>query len=246
MSRLVFGIHPVQELLRRTERPVQELLLAPDSKVGPLVAAAQARGIKVQRTTRETLDALAGGNTHQGVAAVTGDFPYLDLYGLLERREGTPLLLVVDGVTDPQNLGAMFRSALVLGATGVVLTRDRCAAITATVVRVSSGATEHLPCARVTNLVRAVEELKEAGIWVAAAVEQGGTEPAATDLTGPLAIVLGNEHKGVRPLVQRACDLKLTIPALGRIAALNVASATTALFYEAARQRRQAARATES
>ena len=238
-TRLVFGVRPVEELLRQGGRRVEQLLVARDARLGPMIAAAEARGVPVVRTAAAELNALCGAS-HQGVAALAGAYPYRDLPDLLDLA-GVPLLLLVDGVTDPQNLGAMIRSALVLGATGLVLTKDRCAGITPTVVRVSSGATEHLPCARVTNLARAIEQLKAAGVWVAATVEHGGGHPADADLTVSLALVLGSEQRGVRPLVLKHCDLALTIPSRAQIASLNVASATTAVLYEASRQRREAA-----
>jgi 23S rRNA (guanosine2251-2'-O)-methyltransferase len=236
-TRVVFGVRPVEELLRREDRRVEQLLVARDARLGPLIAAAERRGIPVVRTAPGELSALCG-ESHQGVAALAGAYPYRDLEHLLDLG-GVPLLLLVDGVTDPQNLGAMIRSAVVLGATGLVLTKDRCAGITPAVVRVSSGATEHLPCARITNLVRAIEQLKAAGVWVAATVERGGGHPADTDLTVPLALVMGSEQRGVRPLVLRHCDMTLTIPSRAQIASLNVAAATTAVLYEANRQRRE-------
>lgn len=206
-------------------------------RIQEVVQKAERAEVPVQRVSKNVLDDLCGGKNHQGILALVGDFPYLSMGELLDRIQGVPLLLVVDSVTDPQNLGAMFRSALLFGAQGVVLPKDRCVAVNSTVVRVSSGATEHLPVAQVTNLSRAIDEMKEAEIWVAATVESGGSAPAQADMRGPFAMVLGSEHSGVRPLVRKKCDLLLTINSLGPIASLNVASATSVLFYEAARQR---------
>lgn len=245
MSRLVYGIHPVEELLRRRAREVQALWVvesAPSSGVSPrlraLAGEAEAHRIPVTRTRAGELDALCDGASHQGVAAVVGEYAYLDLGQLLEASEGPPLLVVADSLMDPQNLGSIIRTALVLGATGLVLPSRRSVSITPAVVRVSAGASEHLPCARVTNLARALDELKRAGLWVAGAVERGGTHPADADLSGPLALVVGNEHKGIRPLVLEKCDLQLTLPSASAIASLNVAAATAALLYEIVRQRR--------
>jgi len=245
MSRLVYGVRPVGELLRRRAGEVQSLWLAAErSAAGEALQAlrgvAEARGVPLQVVPREQLDTLCAGESHQGVAAIVGDYVYLELEQLVPAEAArAPLLVAVDGVTDPQNLGAMFRAAAVLGATGMVLTKDRCAGVTPLVVRVSSGATEHLPCARVTNLTRALEQLKEHGVWVAGTVERGGQVPAEVDLAGPLALVLGSEQRGLRPGVAKACDFLLTIPTPGPMAALNVASATAVLVYEAARQRRR-------
>lgn len=236
MSRLVYGIHPVAEVLRR-RGDVEVLLISKRAGLGDLVSQAEARGISITRSSVEELQALCGASSHQGVVALVGEYPYLDIYELLERQQGPPLLLAADSLMDPQNLGAIIRSGLVLGATGLVLPKKRSVQITSTVVRVSAGATEHLSCARVTNLARALDQLREAGLWVAGTVERGGASPSETDLTGPTVLVLGSEHRGIRPLVLKKCDIKLTIPSRAGIASLNVAAAATAVLYEAARQR---------
>jgi 23S rRNA (guanosine2251-2'-O)-methyltransferase len=239
-SRIVFGLHPVRELLRRKAQDVQALWMDSqraerDAQLAELRKLLPPK-VSVQLASKEQLDGLSGASSHQGVVAVVGELEYRELYELYDNVQ-KPLILAVDGVTDPQNLGAMLRSVMVLGGTGVVLTRDRCCAVTSTVVRISSGASEHLPIARVTNLARALDELKQAGVWVAGTVEDGGQTPAAVDLDMPLALVLGSEGKGMRPLVRKRCDLLLTIPCSAEIAALNVASATAIMFYEASRQR---------
>lgn len=239
-NRIVFGLHPVRELLKRNASQLQALWLEGqraerDEALRELRTILPPK-IGVQLASREQLDALCGVHSHQGVVAVCGELRYADLHELYD-GVSKPLILAVDGVTDPQNLGAMLRSVLVLGGTGVVLTKDRCCAVTPTVVRISSGASEHLPIARVTNLARAIDELKQAGVWIAGTVESGGQTPAAVDLDLPLALVLGSEGKGMRPLVRKRCDLLLTIPCSAAIAALNVASATAVFFYEAGRQR---------
>ncbi len=239
MSRLVYGAHPVEETLRRRRGEVQGLLVSRRGELPPALAEAQARGVPVQRASDEELERLCGSASHQGLAAIVGDFPYLELEDLLDRPPA--LLVVLDSITDPQNLGAIIRSAAFLGATGLVLPKDRAAPITPVVVRVSAGASEHLRCARVTNLARALEQLKGAGIWVVGAVERGGVAPERVDLAGPVALVLGNEQKGIRPLVLRGCDIVCTIPApRSSVGSLNVAAAATALLHEAARQRRAA------
>lgn len=240
MSRLIYGVRPVQEALGRgavrSLWALERRQRAADP-VSAITAAARAGGVRVEVSSDEQLDQLARGASHQGVVALVGEFAYCDIEDLLDPELGPPLLLVVDGVTDPQNLGAMIRAALVLGGTGVVLTKDRCAQITDTVVRVSSGATEHLRCARVTNLARALRWLTSQGVWTYATVEQGGMPPSSAALGEPCALVLGSEQKGVRPLVLKSCDQSLTIPAPGPFAALNAAAATAVVFYEATRQR---------
>lgn len=241
MSRLIYGVRPVQEALKRGG--VRTLWLAERREAGArdpfgvLVELARARGIRIEQGSNRQLDQLTGGGSHQGVVALAGEFEYCPVEDLVDPSAGIPLLLAVDGVTDPQNLGAMIRAALVLGCSGVILTKDRCAAITDTVVRVSSGATEHLRCAMVTNLARTLRWLGTQGLWTYGTVESGGAAPRSVALDQPCVLVMGSEQKGVRPLVLKGCDQLITIPAPGPFAALNVAAATAVVFYEATRQR---------
>ena len=238
MSRVVYGSHPVRELIRSRARDVRELIVASRKEASEIVEIAEKSNIAIRKTGLEDLRLLTGDANHQGVVALVGPYPYRDLGQLIDEQTGTPLVLALDGVTDPQNLGAIFRSALVLGATGIVLPKDRAAAVNDTVVRVSAGATEHLPCAQVTNLRRALQELKESGLWIAGTLESNGSHPADVDLAVPLAVVLGSEGKGIRPLIRRTCDLMLNIPSAAKVASLNVAAATAAILYEVSRQRR--------
>jgi 23S rRNA (guanosine2251-2'-O)-methyltransferase len=242
MARLVYGVHPVREALRAGR--VQALFVAEGAEFGPALrevtdAAAKANVQAVPRS-RAALDALAHGGAHQGVVAITGEYPYASLEDLIDaaKRAGQPpLLLVLDSVQDPQNLGSLVRSAHVLGCHGVVVPRDRAVGVTPVVVKASAGATEHTRVALVTNVARALEELKQAGLWIAGAVAAGGEPPWKVDMKGPLALVLGAEGKGIRPLVLRGCDLLVQIPMVGRVASLNVGAAGACLFYEAMRQR---------
>ncbi len=241
MSRLVYGIRPVEELLR-SRRPVEMLFVAERSPtLAALVDRARTQGVTVQSRTAEELDELSAGKLNQGVVALAGDFVYLSVEELIARATSparVPLLLLLDGVQDPQNLGALVRSAHVLGADGVILPKDRAASVTATVVKASAGATEHMPIARCTNLVRAIEQLKEAGIWTVGAAAEPGELPWAIDFTVPTALVLGAEGRGLRPLVARSCDRAVCVPMAGQVASLNVSAAGAILLYEVARQRK--------
>jgi 23S rRNA (guanosine2251-2'-O)-methyltransferase len=152
-----------------------------------------------------------------------------------------PLVVLLDGVEDPHNLGAVVRSAHALGAHGVVLPRDRAAGVTPAAAKASAGAVEHVAIVRVTNLVRALEELKEAGLWAVGAVPEGERDIASVDLRGPTALVLGGEGQGIRPLVQRTCDHLVRIPMLGRVGSLNASAAAAIALYEAVRQRAETA-----
>jgi 23S rRNA (guanosine2251-2'-O)-methyltransferase len=246
MSRIVYGANPVRELVMQRPQSVNVVYLAAGD-TGPAIKQlrdlAGGRKITVEDRDREELDALAGAEArHQGVVAITGEYVYAELEDVLddlEARGVVPLLVVLDGVQDPRNLGAIVRSAHVLGAHAVVVAKDRAAPVTAVAVKASAGATEHLPIARVTNIVRALETLKERNIWTVGAVARDAQPPSKIDLRGPIALVLGAEGKGLRSLVERNCDHKAEIPMAsgGKVASLNVSVAAGILLYEAVRQR---------
>jgi 23S rRNA (guanosine2251-2'-O)-methyltransferase len=249
VPRLVYGVRPVLEALRARARDVNLILAAAGETqrgVREVIAAAGAAGVGVETKPRTVLDELAVGGSHQGVVAVVGEYPYADpedLLAVARDRGEAPLLVVLDGVQDPQNLGALVRSAHVLGAHGLVVPQDRAAPVTPAAVKASAGATEHLRVARVVNLARALEGLKAAGLWVAGGVAEGGSAPWELDFTEPTALVVGAEGKGIRPLVLKHCDFQVRIPMVGQVASLNVAAAGAVLLYEAARQRLEARRA---
>ena len=185
--------------------------------------------------SQEELTRLAGSPDHQGVVAEVDPYPYADPGALLEGSE--PLVLALDQVQDPRNLGAVCRSAEAVGAAGVVIPRRRSAAVTAVACKASAGAVEHLPVARVTNLAEWLVRAKEAGMWVYGA-EVGAEAPyAQADLSGKVVLVLGGEGKGLRRRVADSCDLLLSMPMRGRVASLNVSAAAAVLLFEAARQR---------
>jgi 23S rRNA (guanosine2251-2'-O)-methyltransferase len=244
--RIVCGVNPVRELLRAGGEPPAELWIAPGaerSRVAEIARLARERGTKVREAPRLKLDRLAGTDRHQGVVAVVADYRYRDLDELVSSardRGEPPLLVLLDGIEDPQNLGAIIRSALALGAHGVVIPRDRASGITGAAAKASAGAVEHCPVARVTNMSQAIETLKESGIWVVATAADGEAELSAMDLAGPTALVVGGEGEGVRPLVRKRCDHVARIPMMGSIGSLNASAAAAICLYEAARQRRQA------
>jgi 23S rRNA (guanosine2251-2'-O)-methyltransferase len=245
-SRIVYGANPVRELVLQRPQAVNVVYVAAGdtgAAIKQLRDLAGGRKITVEERDRDELDALAGRDArHQGVVAITGEFVYAELEDVLddlEARGVAPLLVVLDGVQDPRNLGAIVRSAHVLGAHAVVMAKDRAAPVTAVAVKASAGATEHLPIARVTNVVRALETLKERGVWTVGAVARDAQPPAKIDLRGPIALVLGAEGAGLRSLVERSCDHKVEIPMAsgGKVASLNVSVAAGILLYEAVRQR---------
>jgi 23S rRNA (guanosine2251-2'-O)-methyltransferase len=229
---IIYGSRPVVEALKSGRREVFEIFDAVgDQKV---TKTAGSRGIKPKRVSRQRVDELSRGGVHQGVAARVEPYPYSGLAEILASPE--PLVLVLDGVTDPRNLGAVLRTADGAGAGGVVIPRDRAAGVTAAAVKASAGGSEHVRVARETNLKRAIEKMKEAGLWVYAA-EAAGTPYTQLDLAGPVGLVLGSEGRGVRRLVREACDGTVSIPMLGNVGSLNVSVAAAVLLYEVRRQR---------
>jgi 23S rRNA (guanosine2251-2'-O)-methyltransferase len=246
MARVVYGAHPVREAIRSGR--VQALFVA-EGDAGPaakeLWELARTANLQPIPRPRLILDALAQHGVHQGAVAIVGEYPYAQLDEIVQRarKHGQPaLVLVLDSVQDPQNLGALVRTAHVVGAHGVLIPKDRAVGVTPAVVKASAGATEHVKIATVVNVARALAELKEHELWIAGAVAGGGAKaPWEVDFTVPIALVLGAEGKGIRPLVQRGCDLLVEIPMAGQVASLNVGAAGAMLLYEIVRQRRLAA-----
>ncbi len=231
---LVYGLRPVIEALRSKRREVHEVLDAVGDR--SIVSEARARGVPVKRVPRDRIEELARGGVHQGVVAQVGPYPYSGLAEILAASD--PLVVVLDNVTDPRNLGAVLRVADGAGASGVVIPKDRAVGVTAAAVKASAGASEHVRVARETNLRRALEKMKESGVWAYAA-EGGPASLAYTDLdlSGPVALVLGSEGRGVRRLVREGCDSAVSIPMHGAVSSLNVSVAAAVLLYEARRQR---------
>ena len=246
--RVVYGMNPVRELLRAGAEGLTELWLVEGGDrqraFADLERIARDLGAKVRAAPRPRLDRLAGVTQHQGIVAVVADFRYREVEDILAvaRAAGEqPLLVLLDGVEDPHNLGAVVRSAHALGAHGVVIPRDRAASVTPAAAKASAGAVEHMAVARVTNLVRTIEELKEAGVWTVAAVPDADQALASVDLRGPTALVIGGEGQGIRPLVRKSCDHAARIPMAGRVGSLNASAAAAIALYEATRQRAETA-----
>ena len=243
MSRFVYGVNPVLEALRAHPREVIRVLVERGregrrSQGAERVAdAAAAAGVKVDEVPHGDLAHRSRSGVHQGVGAELAEFRYAELEDLFDAAPGAAFLLVLDGVTDPQNLGALVRSGHALGAGGVVVPKDRAAGITPAAFKAAAGALEHCPVARVTNLSRALEQMKEQGIWTVALAPDADRDLGSIDLTAPIALVLGSEGEGVRPLVRKTCDHVARIPMAGQVGSLNVAAAGAVALYEVARQR---------
>jgi 23S rRNA (guanosine2251-2'-O)-methyltransferase len=231
-QEIIYGSRPIIEALESGRRKVIQIFDAVGDQ--EVAKAALVRGLKPKRVSRQRLDELARGGVHQGVVARVEPYPYSGLGEVLGSPE--PLVVVLDGVTDPRNLGAVLRAADGAGASGVVIPKDRAAGVAASAAKASAGASEHVRLARVTNLRRAIEIMKEAGLWIYAA-EAGGTPYTDLDLAGPVGLVFGSEGRGVRRLVRKACDGAVSIPMLGSVGSLNISVAAAVLLYEVRRQR---------
>jgi 23S rRNA (guanosine2251-2'-O)-methyltransferase len=245
---VLYGLHPVEEALKAGRRRFDHVLVArerEDARIERLVALCRASGVRVRQESREQLTQLAQTPAHQGVVALVRPQEFLSIEDLFAPNpsDAPRLLLALDGVEDPQNLGALLRVADGVGVDGVLLTERRSAPLSPVAVKASAGAAEHLRIARVVNLVRALEELKKQNIWVIGLDERGTSDYDQFDLTGNCVLVLGREGAGLHDLVRRTCDHLLRIPMAGGVSSLNVSAAGAVVLYEAFRQRRAVLRA---
>jgi len=233
------GFHAVEEALA-AGRALDRIVIARGrhgERVEAVVRLAKSRGVPVRFEDRAQLDRLAGTSQHQGIAALAAAKPAVALEDLLRAKKAHGLLVLLDGIEDPHNLGAIVRTALAAGAQGVVIPERRAAGLSDTVERASAGALAHLPIARVKNLVRAMEEMKEAGYWLVGLDERAEPRHTEVDLKGPVGIVLGGEGKGLHELVRQRCDFLVSIPTTGPVRALNVSVAAGIVLFEVVRQR---------
>ncbi len=243
-GRYLFGIHAVSAALSQGGASVAQLWRRrgrADRRLVDLIGLAEQHGIPVHECDGEVLDRLAAGGSHQGVvaelASATREVGEEALDGLIEAAGPQPLLLVLDGVQDPHNLGACLRSADGAGVCAVIAPRDRACTLTATVRKVACGAAESVPFVRVTNLARTLRHLKAQGIWLVGMAGEAQQSLYQTELTGPLALVMGGEERGMRRLTRDECDYLVHLPMHGQVESLNVSVATAVALYEAVRQR---------
>lgn len=239
-ENVIFGRNAVIELLKNG-RSVDKIFIKEGEREGSLkLIAAQAmeRGIPLTEVSRSRLDELAKDMQHQGVVAMAAQRDYCSVDDILEyakQKEEQPIVVIADGIEDPQNLGALLRVAECAGAHGVIIPKRRSVGLTGAVAKASAGAIEHIRIARVTNLGAAVDELKEKGLWIYAA-EAGGESYLKTDLSGPVALIVGSEGFGVSRLLREKSDYVISIPMFGEVNSLNVSAAASVLLFEAARQ----------
>jgi 23S rRNA (guanosine2251-2'-O)-methyltransferase len=238
----IYGINSVTETLKARGRTVEWVGMAKerhDLRLQRLIEDCRRLSVPVRFLQRTELDRMAGNAAHQGVVAVTSAKQYSDLADVIAaKRGGYSLVVVLDGVEDPHNLGAILRTSDAAGANGIVIPERRAAAVTGTVTKASAGASEHLPIAKVTNISRSIEELKENNIWTVGLDERATQTYDALDYKMDCALVLGGEGNGLHDLVKRKCDFLVSIPMLGNVPSLNVSVAAAVVLYEIVRQRR--------
>jgi 23S rRNA (guanosine2251-2'-O)-methyltransferase len=245
---ILYGVHAVEEALRAGRRRFDHVMVARernDDRLARLIVECRQAGVRIRQESREQLTHVAGTTAHQGVVAMVRAQEFLAIEDLFEPPPGSSggrLLLALDGVEDPQNLGALLRVADGAGVDGVILTERRSAPLSAVAVKASAGAAEHLRIARVVNLVRALEDLKRKNLWIIGLDERGTSDYDQFDLTGNSVLVLGREGAGLHDLVRRTCDHLLRIPMAGGVSSLNVSAAGAVVLFEAFRQRRAAGR----
>jgi 23S rRNA (guanosine2251-2'-O)-methyltransferase len=241
---LIVGINSVREALLASKRRCHKLIVE-QGKTTPRVLAvvkmAQEKQIPVESLPKAEFQKKFHKHVHQSIAGYFSIIPTLELESLIEtafQKTSLPTLVILDGIQDPQNLGAIIRSAEALGIQGLILPKHGTPELNETVAKCSSGAIEHLPVTWVTNLTHCVEQLKKAGFWVAGVVPDGKTPCYQYQYDTPLALVIGGEEKGIRPLLKKSCDVTLAIPMQGQLQSLNAASASAVVFYENLRQRK--------
>lgn len=238
----IFGRNPVLELLK-SDKSINKILIAVGSEKGSVVEiikAAKQKRVPIQQVERSHLDKMFPGQKHQGVAAMVAPVDYVEWQDILERareKNEDPLIIILDEIEDPHNLGAILRTADAVGAHGVIIPKRRAVPLTEGVAKASAGAVEYVPVARVANIVQVIEKLKKEGCWVAG-TSLNGKLLYEQDLKGPLVVVIGSEGKGLAKLTEEKCDFLVKIPMLGQINSLNASVATGVVLYEVARQRK--------
>lgn len=237
---IIAGRNPVIEALK-SDHEIEKILIAKGSEgsIRKIIGEAKERGIPLHYVEKSYIDKAAENMAHQGVLAYIAPYAYSDMEDILaiaQKRKEDLFVIILDGIEDPHNLGAIIRSADAAGAHGIIIPKRRAVGITGTVAKASAGAVEYVPVVRVPNLVQAINELKEAGIWVAA-VDMDGQDHYKADLKGKIALVIGSEGKGISKLVKDNCDFIVKIPMKGKVSSLNASNAAAILMYEVLRQR---------
>ncbi|MBN1382965.1 MAG: 23S rRNA (guanosine(2251)-2'-O)-methyltransferase RlmB [Deltaproteobacteria bacterium] len=236
----IYGVNPVIEALRSRKGRLTKIVIADGRKGEPLrnvVFLAKQEGVPVEFADREYLDRISGRKSHQGIMALCESFSYVDVEDLLsgDTESKDNLILILDGISDPQNLGSLIRTAHCCGVRGVIIPENRAVSVTAAVMKTSAGAARHTPVAKVVNLVRSIEYLKEKGFWIYGADAAEGQDIRHVNYDRRIGLVMGSEGKGMRPSIKKQCDFLLSIPMTGEIDSLNVSVAAGIIMYEIGR-----------
>ena len=243
MTQIIYGIHPIKEALNSSHLHFEKILIGtpkPHAPIQSILDLADRRHIPVAFTTKEVLEQMAHGGVHQSVVGILKEIPYADIGEILShgKKEGKKaLLLILDGIEDPQNFGSLIRTALGCGAHGIIIPKHRAVGITPAVVKASSGAAAHIPIARVVNIATTIDVLKKEGIWVYGASGEAKNLIYNLNLNTDMAIVIGAEGKGIRPLVKKKCDYLFSIPMKGPLSSFNASVSGGMILYEVMRQR---------
>ncbi|MBM4277393.1 MAG: 23S rRNA (guanosine(2251)-2'-O)-methyltransferase RlmB [Deltaproteobacteria bacterium] len=243
MSQIIYGIHPIREALISSSLRFQKILVSarnPSPSLQTILDLAQKRNVPLAFSDRETLDKMVQGGLHQNIVGVLQETSYADLEEILSRpkNEGIKaLFLILDGIQDPQNFGALIRTALGCGVHGIIIPKDRAVGITPAAIKASAGAVAHIPVARVVNIAMTIDRLKKGGVWVYGASEEGKDPIFNLDFNTDVAIVIGAEGKGIRPLVRKKCDRLFSIPMKGPVSSFNASVSGGMILYEVMRQR---------
>lgn len=239
-TSIIIGRNPVTEALK-SGRPIDKILVQKNAEgsIGKILSLAKKAGVVTVPSDKKTLDRIAGGGHHQGVAAYVSEYEYASMDDIFRKAEASgedPFVIILDNLEDPHNLGAIMRTAECTGAHGIIIPKRNSCGLTETVAKSSAGAIEYMPCVRVTNISRTIEELQEKGFWVGAC-DMGGPVYYKQNLKGKLAVVIGSEGKGISRLVKEKCDFVVSMPMRGKITSLNASNAAAVIMYEVRRQR---------
>ena len=238
-ANIIIGRNPVTEALKAGREVDKLLVTSREGSMIKILALAKEQGIPVMYVEKAAIDRIAQGKTHQGVAAYVSPYAYStvdDILANAAEKGEDPFIVILDGLEDPHNLGAIMRTAECAGAHGIIIPKRHSCGLTETVAKASAGAIEYMPVAKVTNVAQTVDELKERGIWVAAC-DMGGSDYYRTDMSGKIAVVIGSEGFGVSKLVREKCDFVVSMPMVGKITSLNASNAAAVVIYEVRKQR---------
>lgn len=240
--QIIYGINPVVEALSCENSNVEKIIVAPGRKgerLGEILDMVARKGIPLEFKDRTYIDRLAGNTSHQGIVGLCRTFTYASVDEVVAHRHGSfenDLILILDGITDPRNLGSLIRTAHCCGANGVIIPEKRAVSVTGTVMKASAGAAQHIPVAMVVNVSRTIEYLKKKGFWIYGADTVCGQGVCNHDFNGHVGLVMGSEGKGISPLIKKSCDFLVSIPLMGRVDSLNVSVAAGIIMYEILRK----------